>query len=141
VLVDRDEERGDDVVAAGGPVRGARQQVAGMVVEPVEDLDVGLVCQAPVRDVGLPGLVGLGCLKAGVGGPRALARLSDDEPGLGEDPADRRRRGRVEAFLLEVPGDRQGPGIRAVAGQFASQLDDPCSDEVRGRGRMRLGAA
>ena len=50
----------DDDVAGDRGVGGAAEQVAGVVVEPVEDLDVGAVGQAPVGEVGLPALVGLG---------------------------------------------------------------------------------
>lgn len=54
------EECGDDVVAGDGGVGGAGQQQSGVVVEPVQDLHVGAVGEAPVGEVGLPGLVGLG---------------------------------------------------------------------------------
>ena len=42
-----------------GLVGGDRQGVAGVVVEPGEDLDVGAVGEAVVGEVGLPGFVGL----------------------------------------------------------------------------------
>ena len=51
VLVDGREEGGDDVVAGDRGVRGAGEQVAGVVVEPAQDLDVGAVGEAPVREV------------------------------------------------------------------------------------------
>jgi hypothetical protein len=47
VALDDLKERGHDGVAGRGLVRGGRQQVAGVIVEPVEDLDVGVVGQAP----------------------------------------------------------------------------------------------
>jgi hypothetical protein len=51
-----------------GPVGGDRECVAGVVVEPGEDLDVGPVGEAVVGEVGLPGLVRLLGLEADVGG-------------------------------------------------------------------------
>ena len=51
-----------------GLVGGAGQQVAGVVVEPVQDLDVGAIGEAPVGEVRLPGLVGLGGFEPDVGG-------------------------------------------------------------------------
>ena len=46
VLVDGGGEGGDHVVAGDWAVGGAGEQVAGVVVEPVEDLDVGAVGQS-----------------------------------------------------------------------------------------------
>lgn len=82
------QERGDHVVPGDGLVGGAGQQVAGVVVEPVEDLDVGAVRQAPVGEVGLPGLVGLGGFEADVGGSGAFSRFGRDEPGAGQRAVD-----------------------------------------------------
>jgi hypothetical protein len=59
--------------ASGDPVvRGDVQGVAGVVVEPVEDLDIGAVGESPVGEVGLPALVWLGGLETPVGGSRAF---------------------------------------------------------------------
>ena len=58
-------EAGDDVGAGDAAVGGAGQQVSGVIVEPVEDFDVGAVGQGPVGEVGLPGLVGLAGGEAG----------------------------------------------------------------------------
>jgi hypothetical protein len=41
VGIDRRQERGDDLVACDGLVRGQGEQVARVVVEPAQDLDVG----------------------------------------------------------------------------------------------------
>ena len=83
VFLDQAEEPGEHNVARDGPVRGAADQVAGVVIEPVEDLRLAAVSQPPVGDVGLPGLVRLGGLEAGVGAPRALARLRSDQARCG----------------------------------------------------------
>jgi hypothetical protein len=140
MVVGGGQEAGDDVVAAGGLVRGAREQVAGVVVQPAEDLHLAAVRKAPVRDVGLPQRVGLRGLKAHERALRALARLGDDEPRPGEDPADRRRRRRLESLALEVPGDRDRSRVAAGRGQLAPQLDDPLTNRLSGRARTRLRA-
>lgn len=41
----------DDVPAGDGVVDGAAEELAGVVVEPVQDLDVGVVGEAPVSEV------------------------------------------------------------------------------------------
>jgi hypothetical protein len=51
-------EGGQDDGAGNGSVGGGGEQVAGVVVEPVQDLDVPSAGQSPVGEVGLPQLVG-----------------------------------------------------------------------------------
>jgi hypothetical protein len=48
---------GDDVLEDHQRVGGDQQ--ARVIVDHVQDLDLALVCEAPVGDVGLPALVGL----------------------------------------------------------------------------------
>lgn len=141
VLVDSGEEGGDDVVTADGSMGGAGEQVAGVVVEPGQDLDVGRVLKAPVAEVRLPHLVGLGHLKARVGASGALAWLRGDQSGVREDPADRRWRPRLVALALQVPGDRHRPGVQPVGGQLHAQLDHARANLVAGRRRRGLGTA
>ena len=87
----------------------AAEQVAGVVVEPADDLDLAAVGEAPVGEVGLPDLVGRRGLEPDPGAARPLARLGHDEARGVEDPPDGRgRRGRP-ALALEVPGDLTGP--------------------------------
>ena len=112
------EEGVDDVVAGDRGVGGAAEQVAGVVVEPVEDLDVGAVGEAPVGEVGLPALVGLGGVEAAVGGAGSFAWLGDDQAGGVQDAADRGGRRRPVALVLEVPGDRDRAGVQAVRGEL-----------------------
>jgi hypothetical protein len=52
-----------------------------VVVDPAEDLDVDAVGEAPVGEVGLPGLVGLLGLEADVGRAGLLAGFGHDEIG------------------------------------------------------------
>ena len=73
-------ERGHHVVAGDPPEGRAGEQVAGVVVEPADDLDLGAVGEVPVGEVGLPDLVGRGGLEPDPGAARALARLGHDWP-------------------------------------------------------------
>ncbi len=52
----------------------------GVVVDHVEDLDLGPGGEAPVGDVGLPPLVGLVGLEPHERAARTFLRLGDDEP-------------------------------------------------------------
>jgi hypothetical protein len=51
VFVDVVAEAGQDVIAGDAAVGGAGQQQSGVVIEPVQDLDVAAVGQGPVREV------------------------------------------------------------------------------------------
>jgi hypothetical protein len=74
---------------SGDPVVGGhRQGVAGVVVEPGQDLGVGTgsavgAGEPVVGEVGLPALVGLVGLEADVGGLRLLLRVGGDQSGGG----------------------------------------------------------
>jgi hypothetical protein len=75
-------------------VGGDREGVAGVIVEPVEDLHMGGIGEPPVGEVGLPAFVGLFGGKADVGRLGAFVGLRDDKPRSGEvtvDRVDRRR--------------------------------------------------
>ena len=110
VAGDEAQERADDGRPGDPGVGGARQQQPGVVVEPVQDLHVGAVCQVPMGEVGLPALVGLGGLEAAVGAARPLMRLRGDQPGGVQDPPDRRSRRNVPVFGSQPrrDGDRAG---------------------------------
>ena len=79
VVFDRGSEGVDDDRSSDDTVGGDRQGVAGVIVEPGEDLGVGAVGEAMVGDVGLPGLVGLFGCEPDVGGPRLLLRRRLDQ--------------------------------------------------------------
>ncbi|MEZ5217700.1 MAG: hypothetical protein R2715_14220, partial [Ilumatobacteraceae bacterium] len=83
-------ERGDDGAAGDPQVGSDRQCVAGVVVEPGDDLDVDAVGESPVGEVRLPGLVRLFGLEADVGGARLLAWFWCDQFGVAQDAVDRR---------------------------------------------------
>ena len=78
-------EAGHDVRAGHAPICGAGQQVAGVVVEPVQDLDAASIGQGPVREVGLPALVGLLGGKAVIGAFGAFTRLRGDQAVMVQD--------------------------------------------------------
>jgi hypothetical protein len=118
VLLGDSEEHGGDDVSGDRGVGGAAEQVAGVVVEPVEHFDVGAVGQAPVGEVGLPAFVGLSCGEAVVGGAGSLAWLGGDEAGGVQDAPDGRGGGWPVAFLFEVPGDGHGAVVEALLGQL-----------------------
>jgi hypothetical protein len=141
VILDDGEERGDHVLASDRLMGGAGEQVAGVIIKPVEDLDVGLVGQPPVDEVRLPHLVGLRHLEAQIGRSGPLSRLRGDQPRLLQDPMDRRWRRRPAAFLLEVPGDRVRSGVQTVRGQLHPQLDYPVTNGLGRAGRRGLRAA
>src|SRR5205085_4281787 len=50
------EEYGHHAIACDGLMRGAGEQIAGVVIEPVEDLHIGPVSQPAVDEVRLPHL-------------------------------------------------------------------------------------
>lgn len=140
VRVGGSQERGDDVVAGDRVVCGAGQQVAGVVIEPVQDLHVGAVGEVPVGEVGLPGLVGLRRFEPDVRGPRPLLGLRGDQPGGVQDAADRGGRRRPVALAFQMPADGHGAGIQALPGQFLPQLNDPVADLGRCCGWIRPGS-
>jgi hypothetical protein len=108
----------------------ASEQVAGVVVEPADDLDLAAVGQVPVGNVGLPDRVGLRGLEADPGAAWAFARLGYDEAGGMQDAPDGGRRGGGQALTLEVPGDGGGTRVEAAGGELAAQGGDPVTDDA-----------
>ena len=72
-------EFGQDYGCGDAPVCGDGDGVAGVVVDPAEDFDVGAAGEAPVGEVGLPAFVGLFGGEADVGrfGPFVGAGLDE----------------------------------------------------------------
>ena len=104
------DECGDPVVC------GDMEGVAGVVVEPGDDLAVRAGCdvgvgESVVGEVGLPGLVGLFGFESDVGGFGSLGRVRGDLPCSGQDPVDRGPRQRGPVVVLQVPLDGVGAGI------------------------------
>jgi hypothetical protein len=127
---------GDPVLLAGLPeggqhdragnadVGGERQDVAGVVVEPREDLAVVAGRQRVVGEVGLPGLVGLVGFEADVGRAGPLLGLGDDEPGVLQVAVDRRGRDLEAVVVVQHPGDRVRAGVETLAGEVAAHAQD-----------------
>ena len=90
MVFDRCPERGEHRSGGDAQVSGDRQCLAGVVVEPGEDLDIDVVGQTVVGEVGLPGLVGLFDFEADVGRLGSFLRFGCDEPGAGQRASDRR---------------------------------------------------
>ena len=141
---------------AGDPaVGGDRQGVAGVIVEPGQDLDVGAVGEAVVGEVGLPGLVRLVGFEADVGGAGPLLGLRGDQPGAVQGAVDRGSvtpgaGGGARGASGSCPSRRPGPGRRGVGGAD-DQLDGRCraapsgtssaaASGVRTRRRLRRGS-
>ena len=125
MLLDDGEEGGNDIVSGDWGVGGAGQQEPGVVIQPVQDLDVGPVGEAPMGEVGLPSLVRLGGLEPDERRLGALARLGGDQAFGVQDAADRGGRGRAVSVLLEMPGDRDRARVMTIGGQLSTQGDDP----------------
>ena len=81
-------ERCDDEVARHAFVGGDREGVAGVVIEPDQDLGVGPVGESVVSEIGLPGLVRKISLEPDEGRARSLLWFRSDQPGSNEPSAD-----------------------------------------------------
>ena len=123
-------EGGDHVVARDPPEHRAPEQVAGVVVEPADDLDAAPVREAPVGEVGLPDLVGRRGLEPDPGAPGPLVRLGDDETRGVEGPADGRGRRDRQGLAPEVPRDRDRPGVEPLARELRPEGNDPLAHLV-----------
>jgi hypothetical protein len=80
----------DDDRAGDAPVGGDGDRVAGVVIDPAQDLDVGAVSETPVGEVGLPHLVGHLGLEADVGRAWTLLRLGRYAAAASHEAVDRR---------------------------------------------------
>jgi len=60
-----------------------------VIIDEVQDLDMGAVNEPPVSEVGLPAFVGLIGGEADVGGLGSFLRGGGDQPGRGEMAVDR----------------------------------------------------
>ncbi len=84
-------ERGDDVTAGDARVGGAAEQIAAVIIQPVEDLHGAAISQLPMGEVRLPALIRLRRLEADVGAPRPLLGLRNDEVSGVQHAADARQ--------------------------------------------------
>lgn len=137
------------------PVRSHRQRIAGAVVEPGQDLDVGAYLDASdaaaagevagaigesvVGDVGLPALVGLLSLEPHVTALRTLRGLWCDHAGPDQNPVDRGPGQAGVVMVGEVPADRVSASVQASLGQLLAELQDQLDGLTRGRARAGPG--
>ncbi|MDF2745952.1 MAG: hypothetical protein K0S98_236 [Propionibacteriaceae bacterium] len=82
------QEGSDHGLASDPSTREASKQVAGVVVEPVDDLHAGAVGYLPVGEIRLPALVGLVGLESTIGAFGSLLRFRADQPRGGENTTD-----------------------------------------------------
>ena len=99
-----------------------------MVVDEVEDLDVGAVEQRPVRHIALPAFVGLVRFEPNEGALRTLPGFRGDEPPTGQDPIDGGRRGCRSVEPVEVPGDGLWTCVGTEVAQFLAEPHDRLLD-------------
>lgn len=109
-------------------VGGDRQRVAGVVVEPGEDLDVGAIGEAVVGEVGLPGFIGLIGLEPDVGRARLLLWFGHDQLCAANDAVDRGSRHGDAMVVLQVPCDGVGAGVQAGSGELPAKREDELDD-------------
>jgi hypothetical protein len=117
-------DRGAELVEhdrPGDTVMGAdSQRVAGVVIEPAQDLDICAGREAVVGEVGLPGLVWLFGLEPHVGRARTLVGLGCDQTSSVQVAVDRRCRQRHAVVPREMPSDRFRAGVVAGSHQTSS---------------------
>ena len=75
----RGAERGQDSGASDPGVGGEGENVAGVVIQPGQDLGIRAAGERVVGEVGLPALVGLLGGEANVGRPRPLRSIGGDQ--------------------------------------------------------------
>jgi hypothetical protein len=91
-----------------------------VVVEPIEDFDMGAVGEPPVGEVGLPAFVWLFGGEADVGGFGSFGGGGFDEAGGVQVATDRCRRHDRGVVVAQVPGDGGGAVVEAFARQFGA---------------------
>jgi hypothetical protein len=136
VLIHHIKEHGDDVIAGDRLMSGAGQQEAGVVIEPVQDLDINAIGQAPVDEVRLPLSFGWA----------AWNRKYEERGRLRGSGVINPSWCRIRR-IVEVEGARSPACSRCqaiVTGPASSpsapswpRSDDPLTDLLRGLGRVR----
>ena len=114
--------------------------VAGVVVEPSDDLGVLTAAEREVGEVGLPGLVGLLGSEADVGGLGPLLRLGGDQALPGQGARDGAEGDLELVVVLEVPGAGLGAGVESGLGQSLADPDDQVDARLRDRSGASVGS-
>ena len=114
-----------------------------MIIDHVQDLDLGAAGEPPVGDISLPALVRHLGTEPDEGAPGSLLGLRGDEPPARQDPPDRRdRRDHILAVTpAQVDRDRVGSGIHAEIGELLAELHDLILDRLRGAARAPMRTA
>ena len=102
---------------------GAHQE-PGVVIDRVQDLDVGARGELPVSNVFLPAFVRHLGREPDRGGLRSFLRLGGDEATTRQDPPDRGHRRWCDPATIQVVGDRVGACIQPLVVQFLAKRDD-----------------
>ena len=108
----------DDYGAGDARVGVQGEEEPGVVIEPVDDFNVGAISEPPVGEIRLPTLVGLVGFEANVGGFGAFPGFRDDQPGAFQDTTDRGARRRGRGLLEESVSD----GLRTCIETISAQL-------------------
>lgn len=96
------------------------------------------VSTQPVGEIELPGLVRLSAVEPDRGRSRTLARLGSDESRASQDSVDRRVRRHGQGLALEVPSDRDGPGVQSAGSALDAKPHAAIDDLWRCRSRVSL---
>ena len=124
MLGGRSAERGEDDRAGDPVMSGDRQGVTGVVIEPGEDLAVLARAERVMGEVGLPHLVGLVGLEAGIRRTGPLRGRRRNQTLAAQRAVDRRSRHSDVVVVLEMPADRVRAGIKALRAELAAQPND-----------------
>jgi hypothetical protein len=124
VLGDGGAEGVDHDGARDPAVGGDGQGVAGVVIQPGQDLGVGAGAQRVVGEVGLPHLVGLVGLEPDITRPRPFGGSGSDQALAAQRAVDGRPRHAQVVIVLEVPADRVRTRVQTLGDQLPAQFDD-----------------
>jgi hypothetical protein len=135
-------EAAEDGPSRDPPMSRDRQSLAGVVIQPGEDLHMGTGGtrrrhEPIVGEVGLPALVGLIGLEANRGRTWFHLGLRGNQAGLGQIAADGGARHPDSVVVFEVPPDGVRSGIKAGRHQRRAEFDDltnHCRRHSVGRG-------
>ena len=127
-----------DDLAGDSRVRGEVEEVAGVVIDPPNDLDFFAGREAVVCEVRLRHFVGLCGLEPDPGRTRTFLGLRGDHGCVGEDAPDRGAR-HVNVFSGQVLVNAVRASVTARAEEFVAELKNACPYVVRDARRRSAG--
>ena len=110
--------------AGHSAVSGDRDRVAGVVIDPAQDLDLAVVGEAPVGEIGLPHLIGQFRLEADVGRTRSFLGLRGDPTVTIQDAVHRRPRDPQVVVMSEMPDDLVGARVVTTGDKSVTDRHD-----------------